>query len=107
MRLSLQQLQTLLYELITTLQPEECISDGCGQAFEEVETLICGDGRLSPAGRINVYANAYSYRLLECLREEFPATLAVVGPDNFSTLVQDYLLVWHPTKPSIFYAGRH
>jgi hypothetical protein len=42
MRLSLQQLQTLLYELITTLQPEECISDGCGQAFEEVEMLICG-----------------------------------------------------------------
>lgn len=70
--------------------------------------MLIRDGRrMSADSRVNVYANAYFYRLLECLYEEFPATLAVVGSDNFSALIRGYLLSWPPTEPSIFYAGRY
>jgi hypothetical protein len=97
---NLQQLQTLLHQLIAAPQAAERISEGCGQASEGLEMLIRAD-------RINVYVNAYFYRLLECLCEEFPATLAVVGSDDFSALIRGYLLVWPPTEPSIFYAGQY
>jgi hypothetical protein len=45
--------------------------------------------------------------LLDCLSEEFPATLAVLGADNFAALVKGYLLMYPPTEPSILYAGRY
>ena len=37
--------------------------------------------------------------------EDFPATLAVLGADNFAALVKEYLLEHPPTEPSILYAG--
>ena len=67
--------------------------------------LVHGDQRLSAAERVEIYANAYFYRLLECLGEDFPATLAVLGADNFPALVKEYLLEHPPTEPSILYAG--
>ena len=70
-----------------------------------LEALVHGDERLSAFERGYIYANAYFYRLLECLGEDFPATLAVVGTDNFAALVKEYLLEHPPTEPSILYAG--
>ena len=67
--------------------------------------LIHGDERLSAFERVNIYADAYFYRLLECLGEDFPTTLAVLGEDNFAALVRGYLLEYRPTEPSIVYAG--
>lgn len=106
MRQNLQQIQTLLRQFITAPQASERISARCVQASEGPEVLIRADRHMSADSRVNVYANAYFHRLLECLSEEFPATLAVADSDNFSTLIRDYLLVWPPTEPSIFYAGR-
>ena len=70
-----------------------------------LEALVHGDDRLSAVERIGIYANAYFYRLLDCLVEDFPATLAVLGADNFAALVKEYLLEHPPTEPSIVYAG--
>jgi hypothetical protein len=36
---------------------------------------------------------------------DFPATLAVVGTDNFAAIVKEYLLKHPPTEPSILYAS--
>jgi hypothetical protein len=36
---------------------------------------------------------------------DFPATLAVVGTDNFAAIVKEYLLEHPPTEPSILYAS--
>ena len=49
----------------------------------------------------------YFYRILDALKEDFPATLAVLGADNFHNLVTGYLLEYPPTEPSISYCGRH
>jgi hypothetical protein len=69
------------------------------------EALVYGDERLGASERIGIYADAYFYRLLECITEDFPATLAVLGADNFEALVKEYLLEHPPTEPSLFYAG--
>ncbi len=107
MHVNLPELQTLLYQLITTPEEAKRIGNERDLAHGGLEVLVRGDQRLSANERVNIYAKAYFYRLLDCLYEEFPATFAVVGSDNFAALVRDYLLACPPTEPSIFYAGRY
>jgi hypothetical protein len=102
MTLELINLQRLLYSAITAPAGE-----AGGSAIGILPEVIRGDGRLSAHERIAIYADAYFYRLLDCLKEDFPATLAVVGAEEFRDLVRSYLTRHPPTEPSIFYAGRH
>jgi hypothetical protein len=107
MHVNLREVQTSLYRLITIPEGATRLGNERDPAPDEAVVLVRGDQRLSAIERVNIYANAYFYRLLDCLREEFPATFAVVGDDNFTALVRDYLLACPPTEPSIFYASRH
>jgi len=104
--MNLKELQSLLYRRIT--DPErtnESLGAERLPASGVLEALVHGDERLSAAERIGIYADAYFHRLLECLGEDFPTTLAVLGTDNFAALVKEYLLEHPPTEPSILYAG--
>lgn len=103
---NLRELQTLLYQLIAGPGALNG-GDEHGRLHHHAGLIIRSDLRLRANERIGIYANAYFYRLLECLRDEFPATLAVVGPDEFAGLARDYLVWRPPTEPSIFYAGRY
>ncbi len=102
----LQTLQGLLYRLITA-------TNGVAEGLEaekvqvNLSDVIRGDERLSAVEHLGIYANAYFYRLLDILKEEYPATLAVLGDDNFHNLVTGYLLEYPPTEPSVLYAGRY
>lgn len=104
---NLNEVQGLLYRLITA---REGVTGRLGVEFsgsaEGIEGIVRGDERLSAIERLDIYATAYFYRLLDCLKEDFPATLAVIGAENFRQLVAEYLAEFPPTQPSIFYAGR-
>jgi Putative DNA-binding domain len=102
----LNKLQNLLYQRITNLETtKESLGAERPPASGVFEALVHGDERLSAAERIGIYADAYFYRLFECLVEDFPAMLAVLGADNFAALVKEYLVEHPPTEPSILYAG--
>jgi len=107
-------LQALLYRLITApegvaagLAAERARGPAALDDLHDLEELIESDDRLSAVERLDIYANAYFYRILDCLKEDFPATLATLGGDNFHNLVTGYLIEYPPTEPSISYAGRH
>ncbi|HEY2523937.1 MAG TPA: DNA-binding domain-containing protein [Candidatus Binataceae bacterium] len=107
----LKDLQALLYRLITA---PEGVAAGLAaerapwpRTFDDLERLIESDDRLSAGERLEIYANAYFYRILDCLKEDFPATLATLGADNFHNLVTGYLIEYPPTEPSISHAGRY
>ena len=102
----LNELQNVVYQRITNLDTtKESLGAERLPASAVFDALVHGDERLSAAERIGIYADAYFYRLLECLGEEFPATQAVLGTDNFAALVKGYVLEHPPTEPSILYAG--
>ena len=107
---SLENLQALLYRLITA--PEGVAAGLDAERPPEPHTpgdlalLIESDDRLSAIERLEIYANAYFYRILDCLKEDFPATLATLGADNFHNLVTGYLIEYPPTEPSIACVGR-
>ena len=80
----LKELQSLLYRLITApsgvaegLVAERSLGAG------GLEAIVRGDDRLSAEARVDIYANMYFYRILDALKEDFPATRAVLGGDNF------------------------
>ena len=103
---NLRELQTLVYQLVAGPGSANG-KNGHRRLFREFGRIIRSDQRLPAIARITIYVNAYFYRLLECLKEEYPATLAVIGPNDFAGLIHDYLGWRPPTEPSIFYAGRY
>jgi hypothetical protein len=64
---------------------------------DELGRVLTRSRALSAADRLGVYANAYYARLLECLREEFPALVHTLGQDVFDGFAVDYLQA-HPPK---------
>jgi hypothetical protein len=67
--------------------------------------LLRDDRGLAPADRLVVYANAYTARIEECLREDFGALAAALGADAFYDLVLTYLMVFPSERPSLREAG--
>jgi len=103
----LKDLQNLLYRLITApsgvaegLAAEHALPEG------GLGTLVDGDERLSAEARLEVYADMYFYRLLEVLKEDYPATSAVLGEANFHNLLTAYLIDYRPCEPSVQGAGK-
>ena len=104
----LKNLQSLLYRLITA---PSGVAEGLAAERElgagGLDAIVLGDDRLSAEARVDIYANMYFYRILDALKEDFPATLAVLGADNFHNLVTGYLLEYPPTEASISNCGSH
>src|SRR5260221_13926524 len=57
-----------------------------------METTFAGDERLSGAERLDIYANMYFFRLLDCLGEDFPRARLAIGGDRVHKPVTHYLL---------------
>lgn len=103
----LKDLQNLFYRLITApsgvaegLAAEHALPRG------GLGALVEGDERLSAEARLDVYADMYFYRLLEVLKEDYPATSAVLGEANFHNLITAYLVDHRPYEPSVQGAGK-
>jgi hypothetical protein len=105
---NLKDLQSLLYRLITAVSG---VAEGLAAERElnagGLDAIVLGDDRLSSEARVDIYANMFFYRILDALKEDFPATLAVLGDENFHNLVTGYLLEYPPTEPTITNSGSH
>lgn len=52
---------------------------------------VLGDNRLTAEDRVNIYAQGYRQRLIECLESEYPLLRALAGPTAFGLFAQGYL----------------
>jgi Putative DNA-binding domain len=52
---------------------------------------------LDASARLAIYANAYTLRLAEALREGFPALARTVGPAAFDAMAREYIAA-HPSR---------
>jgi len=104
----LKKLESLLYRLITAPSGvAEGLAAERGLGADGLDAIVLGDDRLSAQARVDIYANMYFYRIVDALKEDFPATLAVLGGESFHNVVTGYILEYPPTKPSLFYCGRY
>jgi hypothetical protein len=74
---------------------------------DRVEQVVDPSKRRTSIERIEVYANAYYARLLECLRDEFPALLHAVGEEIFDGLAFGYLQAYPSTSYTLANLGGH
>lgn len=58
---------------------------------DDVDAVVTRSQRLTSLERLEIYANAYYLRLLECLREEFPGVRHALGEDRFDGYAMGYL----------------
>lgn len=58
---------------------------------EQVEDVVLRSQNLTSIERLHIYASAYYARLLECLREEFPALVHALGEEMFDGFAFGYL----------------
>lgn len=103
--------QELFWALITAPEGVRASIDrssGKGRGIDpaSIDAVFAGDDRLPAVERLDIYANMYFFRLLDCLAEDFPKVRAALGPERFHNLVTDYVLR-HPSEhPSLRYLGR-
>jgi hypothetical protein len=60
-------------------------------AAEDLSSVILRSQDLTSHERLGIYAGAYFARLLDCLREEFPALERAVGDEAFAAFAAGYL----------------
>jgi hypothetical protein len=103
---SLAETQRRLWQLITA-------PDGVRQALCEegdadgrsLSVLLRADAKGSAVDRLEIYANAYFYRIHDVLADDFPALRACLGHDAFHDLITAYLRENPPRHPSLRHAG--
>lgn len=73
----------------------------------DVESVIRPSQKLSSVERLGIYANAYYARLLECLREEYPALLHALGEETFGGFAFGYLQAYPPQSYTLADLSAH
>lgn len=58
---------------------------------EQLESVVTRSRQLDSRQRLDIYAGAYWARLLECMRDEFPTMVAMLGEEAFNGLAVGYL----------------
>lgn len=62
-------------------------------------------GELPSSERIAVYQRAYFSRLVECLRDDYPALAHALGPDDFEAVGLEFIEAHPPASASLNYYG--
>jgi uncharacterized protein (UPF0276 family) len=99
---SLEHTQRLFFDALTWPRGVRDFAARASDAVRrELEDTFAGDQRLDPIARLDIYANAYFYRLLDVLRDLFPRLAYLAGEVPFHNLVTDYLLAYPSTAPDL------
>ena len=103
--MSLAEIQQRLWRLITWPEGVQAALRHEATDAPLLETLIESDERLAAAERLDVYANAYFYRIHDVLVEDFPTLARILGEESFHDLVTSYLAIHPSERPSLRWIG--
>lgn len=76
-----------------------------GARAEFAAEVVAGDEALPPVDRIGIYAGGYRARLMECLRDEYPALRLFAGDTVFDLFAADYIDARPSRDPSLYAFG--
>jgi len=96
---TLDELQALFWTAISTVPGEVT-------ATAPLLDVVAPSATLDRRARLRVYADAYLWRLVDVLREDFPRVATLLGDDAFAETAQRYLKDNPSTCPSVTQLGR-
>ncbi len=70
-----------------------------------IRKSVIGTEKVPLEIRLDIYANAYRFRLIEALQDTFPALHTLLGDEDFFKLGIDYLTDWPSKHFSLRYFG--
>jgi hypothetical protein len=71
------------------------------------DAIVADRPRLSARDRLEIYRYAYSARLTECLRDDYPVLAATLGESRFDAVCREYIALHPSSAPSLNAFGRH
>jgi hypothetical protein len=95
--MTLAETQRALFSLIT--------GHGSAADAERARELVVSAGRLSADERVEIYAQMFSVRTLDALREDFPKLTALLGDHGFAELCAAYVHSAPSEHPSLAKLG--
>ena len=79
---------------------------GGAAAFDpSVTALIAPSPTLTPTERLAIYADMYFARLKDCLTEDVPRTVELLGPERWDEVARAFLTAYPSSQPSVRHAG--
>lgn len=105
MKASLADTQRRLWRLIAWPEGVRAALDAEPAGAPPLASLVRSDRRLCAEDRLDVYANAYFYRIHDVLKEDFPTLAHLVGDEAFHDLATSYLAVQPSRHPSLRHVG--
>jgi hypothetical protein len=79
---------------------------GAAHAIEAAAFLV-GTAELPASDRIGIYADMYSWRLADALREDYPTVAAILGDERFLVLAEAYTAECPSNDPDLGQFGRN
>jgi hypothetical protein len=73
---------------------------------EALDELVLPSKSLTAEERLSIYANMYYWRLIDILADEFPSVHRLLGPEQFTVVVKDYLERHPSTSYTLNHLGR-
>jgi hypothetical protein len=105
--MTLAETQELMWRAITwPTGAADFLEQADAKTRRDFESCFRGSDDFSAVERLEVYANAYYWRLHDSLAETYPSVAWLLGPAHFRNLITDYLLEHPPTNPDLRHAGR-
>ena len=95
--------QWLLRQIVGETAPR--IVDSAAEPQLRSRDIIRGSSLLPPEQRLAIYTRSYTLRLIECLREEFPALRLFVGDQVFDLFAGAYIANRPSRSPSLYELG--
>ncbi|MEN8107743.1 MAG: DNA-binding domain-containing protein [Pseudomonadota bacterium] len=84
---------------LQSAEAQKCIPT----SIEALDELVLPSKSLTAEERLSIYANMYYWRLIDILVDEFPTVHHLLGPEQFTVVVKDYL----ERHPSTSYTLNH
>jgi hypothetical protein len=98
--------QRLFHRLIAARGDVASALESLGMSPQTLAEIVTGDARADALERLDIYANAWLFRLHDALAELFPRLRKQMGSEAFGALVRDYLEACPPASPRLEDVGR-
>jgi len=71
----------------------------------QIQQIVERSQQLTAAERVSIYADMYFIRLIDCLRNDYPVLLKILGDEHFEALCRSYLVKCPPRHYSMNHLG--
>lgn len=72
-----------------------------------IQTFVTHDEQIGYTERLKIYYDAYRFRLIEILQDDYPKLMQLMEADNFERLARDYIDAYPSPYFSVRYFGQY